>query len=256
MRKIGWQQRIAQSEGRMHVAVALLLWLPFSAAWSQDLVNLGTGKPIGPETTLMHPVGAEITIEPDGSVSSFAPDPSTMQSLQGLLIENSKQWRFKVPVWQGQPARIQANVLATVRLIRKADGTYGALLDGVEWKAVQPPGGPKFPRAWLKRGHNGGTFAYSVVQKTDSSLAPGDLLLAGSDQGKDAFDAAAREYIGTWRRKPLRVNGEPVQCSIIEYVTFMRNGGPWLLPAYEVKLEAVDPCPVVRLDNRFRQKML
>ena len=205
---------------------------------------------------MMYPVGADITIEPDGSVSSFVSDPGTMKSIQGLLTESSKQWRFKIPVWKDQPTRIQASVLASIRLIRKEDGTYGALLQGVEWQTVQPPGGPAFPRAWLKRGHNGGTFAYSVVQHADSTLAPGELLLAGSEQGKDAFDAAARAYIGTWRRKPLRVNGEPVECSKIEYVTFMRSGGPWLLPNQEVKLEAADPCPVVLLDNRFRQKML
>lgn len=232
---------------KRRVSIALfVLYLAVGAAQAQD-----AAKPQIDYTPLE--IAAEIVIAPDGSVESFVPESGPVPSLRTLLAQRSKDWRFVPPMWLGKPVRLSTGVIALVNLVKRPDGSHGAILRSVGLR-VSRLSLPEVPRS-LRRSQ-GTTLSYAVDIGADGAFTTRELLWPALEKRFVSLDAAARLSVDTWRAAPLRVDGQPIACAGMYWVTFRNANGPLILPDVQLKLARPDVCPAVTLQQPFISSVL
>ena len=208
--------------------------------------------------------GTNITIEKDGTVGNVVPDTALPEPIRQLLVKRVSQWRYEVPMWEGNPASVAHHLIVRLMAVPTTGGGFALRVSGLgnEWNAGSEfgPRPVMYPEAAMRQGI-GGTFSYVVRIGQDGNVDRVRRLLPEtvSDRVRKSLDEASRTALLTSRFRPFVVNGLAVACEISLPMSFIppgkRDAPKEELPALaSAALES--PCPKPVLITQIENTLL
>lgn len=220
----------------------------------------GTGTGTGTQDIL---AGMQVVVAADGSVAEVVPDAALPEPIRAGLVKRVAQWRYQVPMWQGQPVSTARRQGLRLQAVPTTRGGYALRVMGEAF--VPDPDRryrfdpPVYPH-WLQRKGVAAVLVYAIHFGLDGKVVDAALLYppAPLDRASKAYDAASRAAIATWAWRPFRVDGTAVECDTAVPVTFMLDGdtppvAPDLKP-YEAGMQQL--CPLPRLETKIEGTLL
>lgn len=248
MRKQGMAWLVAAATGLPMVAAAQQANAPVtSAAKGSDII-----------------AGMDLLVAADGTVASVNPAAALPEPLRQQLVKRVSQWRYEVPMWEGQPASVTHHLILRLLAMPTTTGGFAIRIAGVgsEWHAGSEyvPKTPVYPQAAMRQ-NIGGVFSYALQLRPDGSVEGVRRLYPEtlSDGIRKSIDVAAKAALLGSRYRPVVVNGVAIACEVALPIVFSAPDQPSdtkpRMP--ESARDALrSPCPTLVLSTHIENTML